>query len=65
MLRLLSATGMRVGELVMVNVDDVDFAEARVRVVGRGNRERALPLDEATLASIRVVPRPGSPVSDP
>jgi integrase/recombinase XerD len=53
MLRLLSATGMRVGELVMVDVDDVDFATARVRVVGRGNRERALPLDQLTVASIR------------
>ena len=45
MLRLLSATGMRVGELVMVDVDDIDFANGRVRVVGRGNRERSLPLD--------------------
>jgi integrase/recombinase XerD len=53
MLRLLSATGMRVGELVMVNLDDVDFATSLVRVVGRGNRERTLPLDEATLLSIR------------
>ena len=53
MLRLLSATGMRVGELVMVNVSDVDFADGRVRVVGRGNRERSLPLDAATLDSIR------------
>src|SRR5215470_15120612 len=45
MLRLLSATGMRVGELVTVNLDDIDFsgdaagAGGRVRVVGRGNRE--------------------------
>ena len=54
MLRLLSATGMRVGELVMVDVSDVDFANARVRVIGRGNRERTLPLDEVTLDSIRV-----------
>jgi len=53
MLRLLSATGMRVGELVMVDLDDVDFGNRRVRVVGRGNRERQLPLDEATLSSIR------------
>src|SRR6266568_310383 len=53
MLRLLSSTGMRVGELVMVNVDDIDFAGGRVRVVGRGNRERSLPLDAATLASIK------------
>lgn len=53
MLRLLSATGMRVGELVMVNVDDLDFDGHRVRVVGRGSRERHLPLDAATLQSIR------------
>jgi integrase/recombinase XerD len=53
MLRLLSSTGMRVGELVMVNVEDVDFVGGQVRVVGRGNRERRLPLDAATLASIR------------
>src|SRR6266568_956434 len=33
MLRLLSTTGMRVGELVMVDVADVDLVNARVRVV--------------------------------
>jgi integrase/recombinase XerD len=53
MLRLLSSTGMRVGELVLVDVDDVDFEHSRVRVVGRGNRERSLPLDASTLASIK------------
>jgi integrase/recombinase XerD len=53
MLRLLSATGMRVGELVMVDLDDIDFDSGRVRVVGRGNRERLLPLDQLTLDSIR------------
>src|SRR5215471_2046279 len=53
MLRLLSATGMRVGELVMLDVEDLAFDEARVRVIGRGNRERSLPVDEATLSSVR------------
>jgi integrase/recombinase XerD len=53
MLRLLSATGMRVGELVMVNVEDIDFPGGRVRVVGRGNRERSLPLDQANLESVQ------------
>jgi integrase/recombinase XerD len=53
MLRLLSSTGMRVGELVLVDVNDVDFEHSRVRVVGRGNRERSLPLDASTLASIK------------
>jgi integrase/recombinase XerD len=53
MLRLLSATGMRVGELVMVDVGDVDLKTGKVRVVGRGNRERSLPIDGVTLASIK------------
>src|SRR4051812_19234317 len=53
MLRLLSATGMRVGELVMVDVRDVDLKTGKVRVVGRGNRERSLPIDDTTLASIK------------
>jgi len=53
MLRLLSATGMRVGELVMLDVDDVGLDDRRVRVVGRGNRERYLPLDATTVESIR------------
>src|ERR687885_750939 len=61
MLRLLSATGMRVGELVMVDVDDVSFDDRRVRVVGRGNRERILPLDAATLDSIRTYLDRGRP----
>src|ERR687885_1543332 len=61
MLRLLSATGMRVGELVMVDVDDVGFDDGRVRVVGRGHRERNLPLDAATLNSIRTYLDSGRP----
>ena len=54
MLRLLCATGMRVGELVMLDVGDVDIAEGNVRVVGRGSRERTLPLDPLTVASLGI-----------
>ncbi len=53
MLRLLWATGMRVGELVTLNVADVDLAGGKVRVVGRGSRERKLPIDNATVDSLR------------
>jgi integrase/recombinase XerD len=49
MLRLLAATGMRVSELVMLEVEDLDLADCRVRVVGRGKRERAVPLDQPTV----------------
>ncbi len=53
MLRLLWATGMRVGELVTLNVADVNLHTGKVRVVGRGNRLRELPLDSATIDSLR------------
>jgi integrase/recombinase XerD len=52
LLSALRATGMRVGELVNVDVSDVDLASGRVRVVGRANRERTLPLDDEAIASL-------------
>lgn len=61
MLRLLSATGMRVGELVMLNVGDLDLSNGSVRVVGRGNRERSLPLDAVTVASAQAYLADGRP----
>lgn len=40
---MLYATGMRVGEIVSIDVDDVDLAERLVRVMGKGGRERVVP----------------------
>ncbi len=42
-LELLYATGIRVGELCGLDVDDVDAERALVRVLGKGNRERNVP----------------------
>ncbi len=52
MLRLLYASGIRVTELVTLDVADIDFDAATVRVHGRGSRGRVLPLDPLTLASV-------------
>ena len=42
-LELLYATGVRVGELVGLDVDDVDRRRRVVRVLGKGRRERSVP----------------------
>ena len=42
-LELLYATGMRVGELTSLNVQDVDFENHTVKVTGKGNKQRVVP----------------------
>jgi integrase/recombinase XerC len=43
MLELLYATGVRVGELVALDVDDLDRGRNVVRVLGKGRKERTVP----------------------
>ncbi|WP_425664090.1 tyrosine recombinase XerC [Gardnerella piotii] len=42
-LELLYATGMRVGELTSINVQDMDFENHTVKVTGKGNKQRVVP----------------------
>jgi integrase/recombinase XerD len=48
MLRLLYATGMRVSEMMSLNVEDVDLASDYVRCLGKAGRERHIPYDLKT-----------------
>lgn len=43
MLELLYATGMRVGELVLLSLNDVNFENHTVKVTGKGNKQRVIP----------------------
>jgi integrase/recombinase XerD len=52
MLELLYATGMRVSELVALNLADVALPEATVRCLGKAGRERTLPVSPTAVTSL-------------
>lgn len=41
---LLYATGARVGELCGLNIDDIDYNRNTIKVMGKGNKERVIPM---------------------
>lgn len=45
---LLSSTGMRVGEMVLLNKEDIDFSERECIVFGKGDQERIVYFDART-----------------
>ena len=49
---VLYGAGLRVSELCGLNVDSVDFAEGLVRVMGKGRKERIVPLHRRALAAV-------------
>lgn len=53
MLELLYATGLRVSELVGLRLFEISFEMGIVRVFGKGNKERLVPMGENALESIR------------
>jgi len=52
-LETLYSTGVRVAELSGMDVGDVDFDMGFVRVIGKGNKERLVPVGEKALGFIR------------
>lgn len=49
MLEVLYATGIRVSELVNLKLGDIDLENATLRTMGKGNKERIVPLGEYAL----------------
>ncbi len=63
-LELLYATGIRVSELTGLDIEDVDFADGAVRVLGKGSRERIVPVHRRAVERLRAYLGAGRPALD-
>lgn len=52
-IKLFYTTGIRLSELLNLHEQDVDFSYAQIKVLGKGNKERIIPIDKALLDSIK------------
>ena len=52
MLQLLYASGMRVSELVSLNLEDVNTSSGDVRCFGKGHKERIIPIHEKAVSTV-------------
>jgi integrase/recombinase XerC len=53
LISLFYATGMRLSELINLKERQLDFGRSQVRVLGKGNKERLIPVNKEIMAAIR------------
>lgn len=59
---VLYATGIRVAELVSLDLDDIDFSQRTMRVTGKGSKTRVVPFGAPALTSLDTWLDEGRPV---
>jgi integrase/recombinase XerC len=53
-LELFYASGLRLSELVAIDLEDLNLSGRMVRVLGKGGKERLVPFNQSALAAIKV-----------
>lgn len=51
-LRTEKGTGLRLSELLRLKLSDIDLNTAEIRVMGKGSKERVIPLNDGTVEVI-------------
>jgi integrase/recombinase XerD len=62
MMELLYASGLRVTELVSLNVEDIDLVEGSVRCLGKGAKERVIPIHQNAVDVVKGYLKSGRPL---
>lgn len=53
LLELLFASGARIGELIRIDVDDIDFTNQEIKVLGKGNKERIIYFNDHAASALK------------
>jgi integrase/recombinase XerD len=61
MLELLYATGIRVSELIALDLADIHLMLGYIRCIGKGNKERIIPIGNTAIKAIQVYLEQGRP----
>ena len=60
-IEVMYATGVRVSELVSLDIDDVDIDESFVRCMGKGSKERIIPVHDEAVEAVKEYLKDGRP----
>jgi len=52
MMELMYSSGLRISELVNANLKDIKYKQAEIRVLGKGNKERIIPIGSKALSAL-------------
>jgi integrase/recombinase XerC len=52
-MELLYSSGLRISELIQSNLENIDLHEGLIRVIGKGNKERIVPVGQAAMNQIK------------
>lgn len=58
---VLYASGARVSELCGLDFDDVDYERQTIRVLGKGNKERTIPIGNPAMSALKIWLKDGRP----